>query len=417
MISRPKENEETAILIPGMIIPEMVLSFADSLKVNCKVQVVYRKKYAETEEKDTRLKCGLALLDMDIEEHQKILAFLQQATDSNSYLGSHVDTEALWDFFFEADFIYPQKYTFLRANKDKIKETYEKLYTLNPTIAKHFIYKRNDRILGHMAMVRCYENSWLIHHHASSDSVCNSGLMVLNQVGRFINDSHSLSSAHMDFIFCYFRPENKFPDRVFGMVSRQIKDPKACSLDTFAYLHYKKTVNHKFDSEGDWSIAKTRPEDLLEVQRFYEHSSGGLMLSALELEPDMIDMDKLTGEFQRLGLRRERHLFSLKKNDSLKAVVMANISDIGLNFSDLTNCIQAIIIDSDNLPRDIFYGMLSQIVPKYESEEIPVLLYPVSYAENHSVSYEKLYNLWAYDVKYIDYYFKHLERLKRYIQH
>ena len=96
---------------------------------------------------------------------------------------------------------------------------------------------------------------------------------------------------------------------------------------------------------------------------------------------------------------------------------MANISDIGLNLSDLTNCIQVIIIDTDNIPREIFYEMLSQIAAKYEIEEIPILLYPILYAENHSIAYEKLYNLWALNMQYTDQYFRYLKRILRFIQH
>ncbi len=413
-----EENEDTAVLLPGMIIPELELNFANSFKVNCRAQVIYRKKFDPAEEKEHCLKYGLALLDMNIEEHRRLLALLHQATDSKSYLGTQVDMDALWDFFFESGFIYPQKYTFLQANKDAIKATYERLYTSNPTIARHFIYQDKGRIMGHMTMLRFFENSWLIQHHAANRNASNrAGLAVLNQVGRFINDSQRLYSIHMNYVFCYFRPENKFPERVFGGVCRNIKDPKGCSLDTFAYFHYRKTVNHLFKNEETWTLTETRPEDLEELKRFYEHSSGGLMLSALEIEPDMMDLDKLTGEFKRLGFKRERYFFSLKKNNSLKAVFMANISDIGLNLSELTNCIQAIIIDPNNTPRDVFYDTLSHIAKKFETDEIPILIFPVDYAQNQSVPYEKLYNLWILNMHNTDDYFKHLKRLLRHIQH
>ncbi|MBW2642685.1 MAG: PilZ domain-containing protein, partial [Deltaproteobacteria bacterium] len=105
------------------------------------------------------------------------------------------------------------------------------------------------------------------------------------------------------------------------------------------------------------------------------------------------------------------HLFSLKKDGILKAVVMVNISDIGLNLADLTNCIKVIVIDSDDLPKDVLNLMFSKLSPKFEQNEIPVLIYPVSYAEKESIPYEKSYNLWALDMKHTDLYFKHLNRL------
>ena len=410
------EDVDNAVLLPGMIIPELEINFASSFKVACKAQVVYQKESAPEEEKNL-IKCGLALLDMDIEEHRKLQALLHQATDSNLYLGSKLNMDALWNFFFESGFIYPQKYAFIEANKDDIRATYEKLYTMNPTIARHFIYQDKDRILGHMAMIRFFENSWLIHHHAATREGSNrAGLAVLNQVGRFINDSQRLYSIHLNYVFCYYRPENKFPDRVFGSICRSIKDPKGCSVDTFAYFHYHKSDHVVSGNEDGWTLEKTDPQDLEELKRFYEDFSGGLMLSALELEPDAMNLDHLTKEFKRLGFKRERYLFSLKKNSRLKAVFMANISDVGLNLSELTSCIQVIILDPADVSGKVLYGILSQIAQNFEAEEIPILVFPGTYVQNQLLPYEKSYNLWAMSTHYSDFYFRQLKRLLRYIQ-
>jgi hypothetical protein len=50
----------------------------------------------------------------------------------------------------------------------------------------------------------------------------------------------------------------------------------------------------------------------------------------------MCGSDELSAEYQRLGFKKEKHLFSLRKGDLLKAVILVNISDIGLNLSNLT---------------------------------------------------------------------------------
>ena len=406
-----EEDKYNAVLFPGLIIPELEINFANSFNIKCKAQVVYRK-IVEEEENNNWAKCGLALLDMDMKDHGILSALLHQTKNRDSYISNIVDMDDLWNFFFESGLIYPKKYVFFQENKDKIKETYKKLYTQNQQIAKHFICQDKGHILSHLAMVRFYENTWMIQHHAANKSASiKAGITVLNQIGRFINDSHRLYSVQMNFVFCYFRPENKFPNRVFGEVARNIADPKGCSLDTFAYFHYKKIIGSELDLPEPWRLIKTEPEDLAELKTFYEHESGGLMLNALELEPDSVDTNKLSKEYQRLGFKRERYLFSLKKDGILKAVVMVNISDMGLNLADLTNCIKVIVIDSDDLPKDVSNLMFSKLSPKFEQNEIPVLIYPVSYAEKQSIPYEKTYNLWALDMQHTDRYFKHLNRL------
>jgi len=215
----------------------------------------------------------------------------------------------------------------------------------------------------------------------------------------------------MNFVFCYFRPESKFPNRVFGGLTGNTKDPKGCSLDTFAYFHYQKIFNSELKLSEPWKLIETQPEDLLELKNFYEYSSGGLMLNALELEQSSGNLDELSKEYQKLGLKRERHLVSLKKDGRLKAVVMINVSDIGLNLADLTSNIQVMVVDPDDFTKEIFHCMVSELSTKFEQNEIPVLLYPVEYAENHSIPYEKRYNLWVLNMQHTDYYFKHLKEL------
>jgi hypothetical protein len=201
--------------------------------------------------------------------------------------------------------------------------------------------------------------------------------------------------------------------RVFGGASQRMGDTKACSLDTFAYFHCQKTLNTDLDMPKHWQLVKTSREDLVELETFYEHVSGGLMLNALGLEPDMIDQRDVSEGFQRLGFKRDRYLYSLKKKDNLKAVAVVNVSDTCLNLSDLTNCINFIVLDSEELSKDIFYSSLSMLSAKYEQSEMPVLLYPLSYADSESIEHEKQYTLWALNLQYLDGYLGFINRLLR----
>ncbi|MDD5067332.1 MAG: PilZ domain-containing protein, partial [bacterium] len=317
-----------------------------------------------------------------------------------------VNLDDLWKFFFETGFVYPHKYASIHENKKKFKKTYNKLYMQNPHIARHFIHQDKGIIGAHFSMIRFYENTWLIHHHAAIRSNDNiAGLVVLDQVVNYINDFHHLYSTHMNFIISYFRPDNKFPSRVFGKSARELKNPKACSIDSFAYFHFSRN-DQNFNPAEKNNLVKTRPEDLIELKNFYEHDSGGLMLDALDLTPELINSSVINKEYSKLRLKRERHLFSLKKDGHLKAIFIVNISDFGLNMSNLTNCIHVIFL-SENLPRNILYTSLSGLSKYYKQDQIPVLLYPMNYAETQEIPYERTYNLWILNMQYTDQYFKY----------
>jgi hypothetical protein len=265
-----------------------------------------------------------------------------------------------------------------------------------------------------MAMVRFYENSWLIHHHAARSAASNrAGLVVLDQISRFSNASRSLSSIKMDYLLCYFRPENKFPSRVFGGVARYIKNPKGCSMDPFAYFHFTKTSDRKPLMVAPWEMGPSTTEDLIKLESYYENESGGIMLEALDLSPATADRNNLSGEYRRLGFERKIKLFSLKKGGNLKAVAMACISNLGLNLSDLTNCIKLFILDRNDLSNHMIDHLLSCVAVHFEEEEIPVMLFPSILSSTLSITREKEYTLWVLNTQFGDSYYRYLNRLLR----
>lgn len=408
-----EESEENSILVVGKIIPELQIDFANVTAFTCKAQVIYRN--ADRNGDGATIKCGLAILDMSIQDHVRLLALLYQASDQNSYVCNRVNLESLWDLFFETGFLYPQKYAYLQANKEQFKNTYSKLYTQHPHIARHFIYQHGGVISGHIAMLRFYENTWLIHHHAGRRSDFTvAGLVVLEQLSRSIIDSRNLLSAHMNFLICYFRPDNKFPNRVFGNFARELNEPHGCSVDNFAYFHFRKAAPADWGVTGSWELVKICREDLVELQLFYEHESGGVMMHALDLTPDMLGKEALVREYREIGFRKERHLYAVKRGGILKAVIMADVSDAGLNMSDLTSSIKVFVVDADGFQADTFRMVLSLVSAKFDNLEIPVLVYPVSYMESHSIPFEKMYTLFAIDTQYSDEYFRHLRWMKKF---
>ena len=139
------------------------------------------------------------------------------------------------------------------------------------------------------------------------------------------------------------------------------------------------------------------------------------MLNALGLGPDTAGDDAVEKEYRQAGFKNERHLFSLKRDGKLKAVVIVNITDIGLNLSDLTNCIQILVMDPEDFTHRILNSMTYLLFSKFKQKEMPVMLYPVDFAESRSIPYEKQYTLWVLNLHHLDSYFRFIHRLLRQI--
>ena len=255
-------------------------------------------------------------------------------------------------------------------------------------------------------MLRAYPDSWLIQHHAASkDGYGLAGVAVLDQIGQYINEFHSHRSTHMDYVMCYFRKENKFPSRVFGGTAKDVTDPKGISLDVFSYVH----LTVEWEGPSICQILPVSDADLKSLNRFYESVSGGLMLDAMNLKVPTNADDELSSRYSELGFRRKSLVFSFHEAGTLKAIVTLQLTELGLNLSNLTNCFHALVIDPSLDPKVLLSG-LRKLGQQYTQEDLPLLVFPSNYLEAHGVTSEKNYTLWVLNMTHTDSYFRSIQK-------
>ncbi len=405
------EPAAEAVLLPGLTLNTVQLRLTDTFTLHCKAQVVYCRTVLESSGEETR-HSGLAILDMSIPDHTRLLALLQRAGSRRRGVSPPLDLDRLWEFFFASGFIYPEKYLSVHEHREEFLETCRQLYQGAPDIARHFVIQESGQILAHMAMLRVASNSWLIQHHAADHAHSNqAGLDVLQLAGEAINASQGLYSAHMDYALCFYRPENRFPHRVFGGVADHYRDRSLCSVDTFAYFHYRKGSSKPWPGGENWSLTQAKEEDLLDLEACYAQQGGGLMLKALDLGPRRPDQSELMASYRRAGFSYRQDLFALRCNGTLTAIFATMRTAVGMNLSNLTNAITALIINPEELPLQAFCAATSTLAAIYPVDEVPVLTYPADYLHPQRFSVEKHYNLWAIDCRRLDPYFDYCDAL------
>ena len=402
------ENADDGVLLRGMIIPELIVTFADTSEMRCVVKVIYR-----SEERGRGFRCGLSILDMDVNAYSRLTHIITHALDPHTYTSSYVDMDDLWEFFFESGFIYPKKYRLIQSHREGLKKTYQKLYKKSPEIARHFTYEENGRIHGHISMVRAYERAWIIQHHAAGSVGSKlAGLIVLKQTMHYLHDMYRMPSANIDYVMVYFQPNNKFPNRIFGDFTRALNNPKGCSMDLFSYLPYPALSLGTRLPEG-WLLKESSNMDLWELNRFYDHCSGGLLLDALGLSQGISSGESLEEVYSRLGFLRKWSTYSLAYDRDLRAVLFVNQSELGLNLSEFLNGIKILVVNPESLPWDILSIAIGQLVPLYPMDKIPILVYPLEYVDAKGIPYEKKYQLWIYDGSIFGEFMEHVEKKYR----
>jgi hypothetical protein len=332
----------------------------------------------------------------------KLSNMLGNVLDPCLHVTDELDTDALWKFFFETNFFNSKKYGLIESQRDALKETYRNLYQGRPELSTHVTYQKNGDIYGHAAMIRAYHRTWMVHHLAAKPmpgTTSHTGLNVLKQLLNYFDGLYYLPSVKMDYMMFYFRPENRFPNMFFGGFARDLKNPHACSLDLFAYKSYgvKSSQNPLPDT---WLLKDFSATDAYGLEQFYRNSSGGLLLRALDLGHEHSGDGELREAYKRYGLKRKWKTYSLMHGQELKAVLIVNESDIGLNLSELLNGIKIIVTDPHGLPWDILRTAVDQLTGSYAVDSIPLLVYPHTYLEEGNIPYDKQYYMWIMDTQY-----------------
>jgi hypothetical protein len=121
----------------------------------------------------------------------------------------------------------------------------------------------------------------------------------------------------------------------------------------------------------------------------------------MQLTHENSSNEYLENLYDRLGFSRRWKAYSLTHYDELNAVLIVEHSDLGLNLSELLNGIKIIVTDLEGLPWNILSTAIGQLAPLYNTDKIPVLIYPLEYVNAEAIPYEKQYQLWAYHARFM----------------
>ena len=402
------ENKGEPILVPGLIIPDLKIRFSGNMEFTCMAQIIYRIREKEGKR---CVRCGLSILDMDHNSFSAMAELLLRISYPQIYISNEVDVEELWKFFFESGFIYPKKYKMIYGSKDKFKEVYEKLYRKDSEISKHFTIESKGRIIAHISLIRAYGRAWMIHHHASIARLGKrAGLTILRQIMEYLNDLFRIPNINMDYVFSFFRPENRFPNRIFGDFARSINNKMICFMDTFGYKFIEFNDLNLSESNVHYSLEKLREKDILYLKS-YSNIYEELLLKIFDLET-LENGNSIRKLFEKYCLKRSSKGYILKEENKIKAVFIVDYSDPALNLSELLNSIKIIIIDEDIKWEYILFSLqkLFKENPIHSNfGKFPCLIYPLIYLKKNKIPFDRSYQLWIINTIFGDEFLKYIK--------
>lgn len=398
-----QEQQKEETLFSGLIIPQVSISHGGFTKMKCAAQVIFRRKQID------RITFGLAILDMDIRAFSVLSHLISNNTDPRACVSTELDMEELWEFLFETNFIYPEKYQLLQDNREELKKTFRKVYQDNIELSRHFTYEKNGTISAHIAMLWAYEKTWLIHHFAARPLENRlTGFLVLSQLLVFLNGFHRLPSAHMDYVMTYYRPTNRIIERIFGGFSAHMKDLRACSQDLFSYVRFTPKARERL--APPWTVRESSPADLRVIERFYNKISGGMLLDALPFRSGGLQNASLEAAYREAGFIRSCLVHTLCCKGKPAAFLMVNRSEPGLNLSEFLNAIKVVVIEPNLISWEVLSQAIAEVAADHPLSCLPVMIYPASYADTEEAPHGKQYQLWILNAAYGGPFLEYLER-------
>jgi hypothetical protein len=255
---------------------------------------------------------------------------------------------ALWSFLGETGFLYPEKVEELDPQMPQIERTFTTLLgTPQNQLLKTIVCRRDDALLGHISTLRVYRKTWLIQHLASrrqvealfAAEVLNLGLIeYLEQI------------PQLEWCRVYFRPNNRWPARVFGTFARRLTEPNLSELRQYSYCAGP-TQTAIAPVPNGLRLAPAEGQHLEEIQRYFLASGRVIALQADDLSLDRLSLGELGDHYEALGLERRREIIVAERGSSLEGFALLEISSPGLNLSELTNHFTVHLLNGDGNTR------------------------------------------------------------------
>ncbi|MBS2021035.1 MAG: hypothetical protein JST92_01395, partial [Deltaproteobacteria bacterium] len=330
-------HPEFDLFPPGMRLTRVELKLG-SLTLRCRGEV----KNLLPLPHDTRtLRCGIVLEGLSATERTQLADAVMRRRFPGLADGQDLPVDNLWQFFLDTRFLYPEKLAALGPVAGEVRQTFEKLRTAGSGLFKSLVFTEGEKVFAHLSAARAYRRTWLVQHLAGATRLKG------RQAPRIVNlglSEYFGQNTDLEYVKVFFRPDNKWPARVFGSFAKRMTDRQ---LSDLRELHYQ-TLPTDCILPGNDQIRVIEADggDLSVVERHFVATERGLMLRSDDLTRASLGMSELSEAWKAAGMQRERRVLLALRGDEPVGFALAEISSPGLNLSELLSAFRLVVLPS-----------------------------------------------------------------------
>jgi hypothetical protein len=294
------------------------------------------------------LRCGVSFEGLDKTTRARLADAAMRHRYPGLEDGRALSFDQIFRFFQETRFMYPEKLAALEPFMPAVRRTFTQLQSQESGIFKSLIYREGGKTLAHGSCVRVYRRTFVLQHLAGithrlsrrpAPQVLNLGLA-----------EYFAQSTDLEYLKFYFRPDNRWPSRVFGGFARKLSDRNLSDLRTSEYLGIDTGVALP-EPEGV-RVIEAAAGDLGLVERHFVATERGLLLRSDDLTRGALLLPELDAEFGELGLTRRRAVLLALRGDEPAGFALCEFSSPGMNLSELFSAFRIHLLPAAGAPDD-----------------------------------------------------------------
>lgn len=281
----------------------------------------------------------------------------------------------LFALYTRTGFLYPAKAARLAPHLDAVQEHWSRLLEAGDSLL--YVLSAGDDLQGRasVAVWRTSRHGWVWQHLVGEGTPLRSRAVMLGGLRRSMRLGTGWAQQN------WFRPDNRFPARVFGTMVGSLGDSLS-SVSTHIYF----AVPRARAAQGVPGV-RVVPCDASRTRALCDlaaRSRGAVYVTAEELEHD-VDLQGVDRLYQAVGLRRTRQVWLAYRagEDAPVGAALAYRGPLGVNFSFLESRCDVLLAPglSPQHATDVTAALMARAADAYDGfalEEIPVVAEPAS---------------------------------------
>jgi len=281
-----------------------------------------------------------------------------------------VPVDKVFALYQKTGFLYPGKAARLRPHWARISENWRRMMHGDNSLLSVLTAGDESHGYASLAVWRTTLGGCVLQHLVSENNPLASRAVMLACGAASIYNIAEESAQN------WFRPENRFPARVFGSMVQSVGDDASC-VQRYSYFAFPRRLS--ILQPESISVVPYDPSQREALCSLAAAERGAVYVAGEDLCGD-VNCELIDELYQRVGLRRQRQVWLAYRKNNAQPIgaAIAYRGPLGINFSYLENRCDLLISKSVPLAdvTDVVSSLLhasSAAYGDFELDDIPVI--------------------------------------------